>query len=146
MPRKQHGLTVLEILVALVVIAVGIIGVAALYTEGVDNTARNDLRTIAAELAESIAERIRTNPTGRSGYARAMGTVCKPGTKQKGPEEQAEQEAACWQDRVEQRLPSGSGTITRDASTSPATYVVAVSWAVPSSGTASYVVRVRPES
>jgi type IV pilus assembly protein PilV len=146
--RHLLGFSLLEILVALVVIGVGIIGVAALYTEGVSNTARNDPRTIAAELAGSIAERIRTNAAGRSGYARVMGIVCKSAAKSRrrtAPDEIAEQEAACWQDLVEQRLPSGSGTITRDLSTTPPTYVVAVSWSVPDAGTASYVTRVRPE-
>src|ERR1044071_5906963 len=143
--RTSAGFSVLEILVALIVIGLGVIGVAALYTEGVNNTALTDPRTIAAELAESIAERIRVNSDGRSGYARVMGIVCNPGAKPKAADRQAELEAACWQDRVEQRLPSGSGTITRDLSTTPPTYVVAVSWSVPEAGTASYVVRVRPE-
>jgi type IV pilus assembly protein PilV len=134
---------VLEILVALIVIGVGVIGVAALYTEGVSNTANTDPRTIAAELAEGIAERIRSNSAGRSGYARVVGIVCNPKAKPKGADRQAEQEAACWEDRVEQRLPNGSGTITRDTATTPATYVVAVSWTVPNAGTASYVTRVR---
>lgn len=142
-PRTSAGISVLEILVALVVIGLGVIGVAALYTEGVNNTALTDPRTIAAELAESIAERIRINTAGRSGYARVMGIVCDPGAKPKGADRQAELEAACWQDRVEQRLPSGSGTITRDISTNPPTYVIAVSWTVPNAGTASYVIRVR---
>jgi type IV pilus assembly protein PilV len=142
-PRTSAGFSVLEILVALIVIGLGVIGVAALYTEGVNNTALTDPRTIAAELAESIAERIRINTAGRSGYARVMGIVCNPGAKAKGADRQAELEAACWQDRVEQRLPSGSGTITRDISTNPPTYVIAVSWTVPNAGTASYVIRVR---
>ena len=141
----QRGFSVLEILVALIVIGLGVIGVAALYTEGVSNTANTDPRTIAAELAEGIAERIRTNSAGRSGYARVVGIVCNAKAKPQGADRQAEQEAACWQNRVEQRLPNGSGTITRDTATTPATYVVAVSWTVPNAGTASYVTRVRPQ-
>jgi type IV pilus modification protein PilV len=144
--RHSHaGFSVLEILVALVVIGIGVIGVAALYTEGVSKTANTDPRTIAAELADSIAERIRANSAGRSGYARVMGIVCNPKAKPKGADRQAELEAACWEDRVEQRLPNGTGTITRDASTTPATYVIAVSWTVTNAGTASYVTRIRPE-
>lgn len=140
-----RGFSVLEILVALAVIAIGVIGVAALYTERVNITARTDARTIAAELAESIAGRIRLNDAGRIGYARVMGIVCNPRAKPKGADRQAEMEAACWQDKVGQRLPNGSGTIMRDTSTTPATYVVAVSWTVPNAGTASYVTRVRAE-
>jgi type IV pilus assembly protein PilV len=141
----MSGFSVLEILVALIVIGVGVIGVAALYTEGVENTARTDLRTIAGELGESIAERIRVNDAGRSGYARVMGIVCNRSAKPKAADQQAEQEAACWQDQVEERLPNGSGTITRDTSTTPPTYIIAVSWTVPNAGTASYVTRVKAE-
>jgi len=140
--RAASGFSVLEILVALIVIGLGVIGVAALYTEGVETTARTDPRTIAAELAETIAVSIRRNSEGRRGYARVMGIVCNPAAQPKAADRQAEQEAACWQDRVGQRLPSGSGTITRDISTNPPTYVIAVSWTVPNAGTASYVIRV----
>jgi hypothetical protein len=56
----------------------------------------------------------------------------------------AAREAACWEDEVERKLPSGLGTITRDTLTTPPTYVIAVSWSAPDAGTASYVIRVTP--
>ena len=126
----------------LLVIAVGIIGIAALYSAQVQGNLDTQPQTVAAQLAETIAQRIRTNAPGRAGYVSAMGVLCDPKARTAQPQDAAAQEAACWEDDVEGALPSGLGSITRDVSTTPPTYVVAVSWSAPQTGAASYVVRV----
>jgi type IV pilus assembly protein PilV len=134
----------MEMLAALLVMAVGIIGVAALYSDtvGADSDARLQLR--AAELAEQLAQRIASNEAGRIGYVGTVGVVCKPDSDRMSATDAAANEASCWEDLVEAELPSGSGTITRDATSSPASFTVAVSWSAPSKGAASYVIQVKP--
>lgn len=134
----------MEMLAAMLVMAVGIIGVAALYSDtvGADTDARLQLR--AAELAEQIADRIAANESGRIGYVGTVGVVCKPDTERMNAIDAAANEAACWEELIEAELPSGYGTITRDATRSPATFTVAVSWSAPSKGAASYVIQVNP--
>lgn len=139
------GFTIVELVAALLVIAVGIIGIAAVYSDMKQTSAEAHLHTQAAALAEEIAERIEHNPTGRVGYAGTVGVLCLADAKNLSAQDAAANEAACWEDRVEQSLPSGLGTITRDTSTTPVTYVVAVSWSAPDRGAASYVVQVMPE-
>jgi len=142
LPRFARGFTLAEIVGALLIIAIALIGIAALYTDTTQSTRESEPRVRAAELAEEIAARIRANPAGRIGYASVVGVVCDTNAKPKRPEDAAANEAACWHERVASELPSGMGSITRDASTNPPTYVVAVSWSPPEGGAASFVMRV----
>ncbi|MFO7306774.1 MAG: hypothetical protein C0P74_014790 [Gammaproteobacteria bacterium] len=142
----QLGLTIAELLAALLVIAVGVIGIAALYSDAAQTDPDERLRLQAAELAEEIAKRIEENDEGRVGYAGTVGVVCRPGATLASAIDAAANEAACWKARVEQALPSGLGTITRDTTSTPVTYIVAVSWSAPRrGGAASYVVYVKPK-
>ena len=142
---RVRGSTIMELVAALLVIAVGIIGVAALYSDSVGTNTDVRLQTQAAELAEEIASRIEANEPGRIGYVGTVGVVCNLNPKSLNAHDAAANEAACWEDKVEAALPSGSGTIMRDTSTTPTSFVVAVSWSAPDKGAASYVIQVKPE-
>jgi type IV pilus assembly protein PilV len=141
-PRRARGFNIVEILAALLVMAVAIVGIAALYSDQTRLPADARLPLRAAELAEEMAERIRATPEGREGFATTVGVVCDAKPKTSLPQDKAAQIAACWEDEVEQALPSGLGSISRDTSMTPAIYVVAVSWSAPGTGAASYVTRV----
>lgn len=142
---RASGFTLVEIVVALLIIAIALIGIAALYTDTTHTVRASEPRVRAAELAEEIALRIRANPTGRTGYASVVGVVCDDKAKPKRAEDAAAVEAACWHERVATELPSGMGSVTRDTSTNPPTYVIAVSWSPPEGGAASFVTRVEGE-
>lgn len=140
--RLQQGFNLVEILAALLVMAVGIVGIAALYSDQTRTPPDARRPLLAAELAEQMADRIRATAEGREGFATTVGVICDPKKKTPLPQDKASQEAACWEDEVERALPSGLGSISRDTSLTPASYVVAVSWSAPESGAASYVTRV----
>jgi len=140
--KRTHGFTIVEIIVALLVVSAGIIGVAALYTDRVHANAETELHVHAVKLAEEIAARITANEAGRIGYIGTIGVICDKAAKPKLAQDAAAIEASCWQDEVEAQLPSGLGSISRDTTTNPIAYVIAVSWSAPESGTASYVLRV----
>jgi type IV pilus assembly protein PilV len=146
MRRAAAGFTVAEVFTAILVIAIGLIGIAALYGDPGRTTSAVEPRTQAEQLARTIAERVLANAAGRTGYASIVGVICptdaKPPTR---AVDAAAQEAACWQDEVQRALPNGTGSITRDLTTSPPTYVIAVSWSAPGAGAASYVIRVLPK-
>jgi type IV pilus assembly protein PilV len=64
-PFKRHssrGFTLLEALVAVVVISVGLLGLLGLQTVAVVNTHVSQSRTMASIAADDIADRIRANP------------------------------------------------------------------------------------
>jgi len=59
--RPIAGFTLIEVLVALVVITVGMLGVAVLFVEGIRLNRTSLYRTTAVALAADMAERIRAN-------------------------------------------------------------------------------------
>lgn len=145
MRRFPAGFTFIEFLAAVLVIAIGLIGIAALYDDSVRVDPASQPRLQAAELAQIMVDRVRSNAAGRSGYVSIIGVVCTGSSKATRATDIAAQEAACWQDEVQKKLPNGSGAITSDTSTAPATYVIAVSWSAAGVGASSYVVRVQPK-
>ncbi len=142
---RARGVTLIELLAAFSVVAVAIIGIAALYGSKNDPEQPQSPRIQAAELAEAIATRIEQDAVGRSGYASVVGVLCSAPLRSKRADDAAAREAACWHNEVEKELPNGTGTVTRDASTEPPTYVIAVSWSTAATGAASYVMRVQPK-
>jgi len=130
---------------ALLIIGVGLLGVASLYSEALQKGPDTQPRAQAARLAEQIAARVEANATGRVGYTSVVGVLCVKEQPDAKPQQAAAQEAACWQNEIQGKLPNGTGAITRDLSTDPPTYVIAVSWSAPRQGAASYVIRVQPK-
>lgn len=62
-PRKYAGFTMIEILVTLIVLSVGLLGMAAMQITGIRSTAGSTSRTQATLLINDIAERMRANIT-----------------------------------------------------------------------------------
>ena len=63
-PRTQRGFNLLEVLIAIVVLSIGLIGLGLLELKGVQYTRDAYARTQAVILAESLADRMRANPEG----------------------------------------------------------------------------------
>jgi Tfp pilus assembly protein PilV len=139
-------MTLVELLTAVAVVAVAIIGIAALYSGAQDPAQPQSPRLQAAQLAEKIALRIEQDAGGRAGYASVVGVLCNAPVRSKRADDAGSREAACWHDEVEAQLPNGMGTIVRDATTNPPTFVIAVSWSTAQTGAASYVLRVQPKN
>ena len=64
MTSKQHsrGFTLIEVLVALVLLSIGLLGLAKLQFWGVKHTGSAYFRTQATQLANEMVERMRSNP------------------------------------------------------------------------------------
>lgn len=61
---RQRGFTLLESLIALVVLSVGMLGIASLHVEGLRNGRTASLRTKAVSHATDMAEKMRANRAG----------------------------------------------------------------------------------
>ncbi|HMN44085.1 MAG TPA: type IV pilus modification protein PilV [Povalibacter sp.] len=142
-PLRFSGFTLVEVIAALLVVGIGLIGIAALYGEAMQTEIDTHPQAQAARLAQLMAEKVNANAAGRTGYANVIGVLCTE-TRDPRPVNAAAQEAACWHDEIRKALPNGSGAITRDLTTNPPTFVVSVSWSAAGAGAASYVVRVQP--
>jgi len=62
--NTQIGSSLIEVLVSMLILLVGILGVAGLQTQGLTNTKSSYLRTQAAIFAEDIFDRMRSNREG----------------------------------------------------------------------------------
>lgn len=96
-PDRAHGFTMLEVLVAILVLSLGLLGLAGLQTLGLRNNTASAQRTIATQLAYDISDRMRANynsvisgdynyssysgaPAGVSAFASGINaTTCVPG-------------------------------------------------------------------
>ncbi len=61
--RKMAGLTMIEILVTLIILSIGLLGMAALQLTGIRSANSSTYRTQATLLADDLAERMRANIT-----------------------------------------------------------------------------------
>ena len=69
MNNSQQGITLLESLVALLVLSIGLLGTAHLMATGIKQTNGSFARTQATYIAENMAERMRANPGALVGPA-----------------------------------------------------------------------------
>ncbi|MDD2545044.1 MAG: type IV pilus modification protein PilV [Burkholderiaceae bacterium] len=64
LPRRQSGISLMEALVALVVMALGVLGVLSTQLRTLVDTQSGIRRAQAVRLVEDLSERIRSNPAG----------------------------------------------------------------------------------
>jgi len=123
----QRGFGLVESLVALVVVSVGMIGIAALYGQGLGASRTALYRTQAVNLASDMADRIRLNRQGGAAYggAGANGN-CGPAVRCT-PAQLAAHDLWLWTTVVGQQLPGGVGTVSYMAALPP-TYTIQVTW------------------
>jgi type IV pilus assembly protein PilV len=139
---SARGFSLVEVLVALVILSVGMLGIAALYVESLRSGRTALFRTQAVTLASDIADRIRANPSAKAAYAGTITSsdtvaACAPGGAGCTAEELAKHDTATWLKSLESTLPGGSGTIQFDNTTVPATYTITITWTEPGQAEAS---------
>ena len=127
-----RGFTMVETLVALVVLGVGLLGIASLYVVTLRTSGGAIYRMQAVNLASDLGARIRANPTAGTSYAGPPATA--PGTctgpdKSCTPEQMAAHDLYDWQEQIANTLPGNpTGTVTVDTSTTPWTYEITITW------------------
>jgi type IV pilus assembly protein PilV len=120
------------------------IGVAALFGQGL-SAGRNALyRSQAVNLAADMADRIRVNRLGGVAYNNdSEDRSCDPGGDTDcTPQEMAEHDLWSWEPRVAQSLPGGVGTVVVTPGTPPI-YTIEVRWQESGFGEQTYVVEIQ---
>jgi type IV pilus assembly protein PilV len=127
--NRQTGFSLVEALVSLIVISVGMIGIAALYGQGLGASRTALYRTQAVNLASDMADRIRANRSATVAYeGAAADSNCDAGDNNDcTPLEMAAHDLWLWEAEVAAQLPAGVGTVRVDTTTPP-TYTIRIEW------------------
>ena len=128
--RQQRGDTMIEVLVTILILAVGVLGVAAMQVTTLKNLNSSHSASIAAMLAEDFGERMRANNTAAldNSYVHSAAptnvTNCVASTC--SPTDLAIYDMNTWWQALSANLPSGSAEVTRDVGSD--TFVITVRW------------------
>ena len=141
--HRERGVSLLEVLVALLVMSVGLIGLAALQAKSMQANWEGVYGIRAVHLADQIIESMRANPAGAATYTSAgqnngcsdSGTGSSTATDCSATQ-MAQDDVWHWKQAISDKatgLPNGSGTVTQFASATPCAssttrYQVKVTW------------------
>lgn len=132
---RQRGMSLIEILVSIVIIAIALFGTAGLQLAAMRLGQGGVLRSHAVFLAQDIAERMEGNATAAVAGAYAVAATGTPPaldlTCQTGPCSQtqlATYDISQWANSVSTALPQSTWSVTRTVTGNPSTYVVAINW------------------
>jgi type IV pilus assembly protein PilV len=122
--RRQRGVSLIEVLVAVLVFSLGLIGLASLLVVANQSNQSAYLRTQAGFLASSMADRMRANPIGvwdadydATDYPQSAGTLpnCS-GATGCSPADVAKRDRLMWSLALRSFLPHAKATIACDKS------------------------------
>ena len=160
MRHLSKGFTLIEILISVVIMAVGVLGATGLQLRGLDANRATYFRTEATHLANDIVNRMQVNPDADYATIAAASTyvvgtppdeptnctttLCDPDQMAgfdlaqlycgiRSTDAAGATHATCTTLGVTGSLPAGTATISRDASA----YTIKISWSDNKTGTSS---------
>lgn len=130
-PGLLGGFTLVEVLIALVIMSVGMLGIAGLYMHSMQAGRTSIFRHHAVTLAGDIADRIRANPGAGINYQVAgVDNNCVDGGIDCTETEMAQNDIFIWDQQAQGTLPGGAVNIvfTDNGGITPDTYQITISW------------------
>lgn len=105
--KQSRGFSLLEVLVAIVVLSIGLLGMAALQSYSIKNNQSAAFRSQAMNLAYGIIDNMRANRTGvlHAEYYTTYSETTPSGTTV------AKQDLINWKTAISSALPQGQGQI-----------------------------------
>jgi type IV pilus assembly protein PilV len=133
---KQHGFSMLEVLITLVIVAIALLGTAGLQAYAMRMGKSGEFRTQAVFLASDIAERMEANKTAAvaGNYAvaaasspSAAATDCAAGACDTGT--LASWDISEWENAIiAVGLPQANWQIAQTTAGNPSTYTILIRW------------------
>lgn len=133
----ESGFTLIEAMVSMVVLAVGMLGIAGMYIEGLRSGHMSISYTNAVTLAADMADRIRANSLGLNGYVGAgngNGTAganngCVNGVIDCTPAQLASDDLFWWYQEVKNLMPAGRSASVAVVNAPPVDqYTITLTW------------------
>lgn len=107
--RQQAGISLIEVLVSVLILSVGILGVASLQMYSLKVNTEANLQSQASLQVKDLIERVRMNPEDRESF-QVTSTSCREGGAPTG-EGFAHQQMVDWCEAVARVLPGGQGAV-----------------------------------
>lgn len=143
----QRGFSLIEVMLAIAILSAGMLGMLLLMINSTRLTTSSNYRSTAAQLAYSMADSMRSNPTQIAAYdnpntagVAACFTVAGCGAT---PSDLVDTEYTLWTARLAASLPGGVGMLCRDTTPGDATISgTTPTWNCTAGASAPYVVKV----
>lgn len=130
--RFQRGFSLVEVLIALIIMSVGMLGIAGLYVQSMQAGRTSMFRHHAVTLAGDVADRIRANPRAGIAYIGQGGNNnCVGQGVDCNEAEMAANDIFVWQQQAAATLPNGQVVVAFDNAVVPPEYTITVSWTEP---------------
>jgi type IV pilus assembly protein PilV len=131
---RISGFSLIEVLIALIIMSVGMLGIAGLYVHSMQAGRTSLFRHNAVTLAGDVADRIRANPLAGAAYVDTGPVTTPPATNCVGggvdcsPAEMAANDMFLWDEQAAGTLPDGDVMVSYDNGAVPSLYTVTVTW------------------
>lgn len=112
-PQRQHGATLIEVLIAVVVLSIGLLGLAGLQATSVKSNHSAYQRSQATMLAYDLADRMRANRTEALTNAYEVNFPTSSSSHSVSGT-QAAKDKAEWLNSLARTLPEGTGKVEKD--------------------------------
>lgn len=148
--NKSNGFSLLEVMIALVIFSIGLLGLAGLMSQSLSYNNSSQYRTQATFLAYDMLDRMRSNRTQASdptlgynidwgvnpGAASCYNTNCTASAL-------ANSDKTQWKDALGNLLPDGDGRVTDAVVGTSPIFLIEIRWSDPaaSSGTSQFNLR-----
>jgi type IV pilus assembly protein PilV len=130
--KRVGGFTLVEVLIALIILSVGMLGIAGLYVHSMQAGRTSLFRHHAVTLAGDVADRIRANPRAAASYGLAgANNNCVNGGVDCTPAQMAANDIDLWDQQASDTLPNGTVTVVFDNAILPPTYQITIAWDEP---------------
>lgn len=125
--RKQRGFSLMEILITVIILSIGLLGLAGLQLTGLKYNQSAYLKSQATVYSMDILDRMRANRPGAEtgGYNIAIGTTVTSGACSNcTPAEMATLDLSEWKQALQTSLPSGDGSVVQNGTM----FTVTIQW------------------
>ncbi len=140
--KRVAGFTLVEVLIALIILSVGMLGIAGLYVHSMQAGRTSLFRHHAVTLAGDVADRIRANPRAAAAYGLAgANNNCVNGGIDCTPAQMAANDIDLWDQQAADTLPNGTVTVVFDNGVLPPTYEITVAWDEPGENM-TYIIKI----
>lgn len=123
---NKKGFTLLEVLVALVILSVGLLGLASMLTKGMRFNHQAYVRTQSTYIAYDLMDRMRANSAAGASYVFTADDF--PDWAESLDDSVVKSDLQSFVAQVQTALPGGDASISVDAGVTPNVYTLSMVW------------------